>query len=290
MTFPTGKLDPVSWLAADATERDAIGSSDGLRVGDQCRVLHASIAGSWWRCTSVDGANSSTWTGKIFVGGNLDLYSNSPNLTIGNGLGSPVAALHKVDAGISKFAFLTDGYDRWRLSAVANEDLEIRRYNSGGVYQDSVVADEVTGRWTFPAWITIASTDPILVIDGSAGDDPSTINMKKGATSTCYLNLMSGSQTDWSIRNSSAEDFEIRRYQSDAYQDRTWCEGTTGKWTFPGEVDIDGALNHDGSTAGFLGATPITRPTVTGSRGGNAALASALTALENLGLITDSSS
>jgi hypothetical protein len=41
---------------------------------------------------------------------------------------------------------------------------------------------------------------------------------------------------------------------------------------------------------GFLGAAAVTRPTVTGSRGGNAALASALTALANLGLITDSSS
>lgn len=41
---------------------------------------------------------------------------------------------------------------------------------------------------------------------------------------------------------------------------------------------------------GFFSATPVTKPTVTGSRGGNAALASLLTALANLGLITDSSS
>lgn len=41
---------------------------------------------------------------------------------------------------------------------------------------------------------------------------------------------------------------------------------------------------------GFLGATAVTRPTVSGSRGGNAALASVLTALASLGLITDSSS
>lgn len=47
---------------------------------------------------------------------------------------------------------------------------------------------------------------------------------------------------------------------------------------------LDGAAN----TAGFFGATPVGRPTVTGSRGGNAALASALTALASLGLITDS--
>lgn len=41
---------------------------------------------------------------------------------------------------------------------------------------------------------------------------------------------------------------------------------------------------------GFQGANAIAKPTVTGSRGGNAALASLLTALANYGLITDSSS
>jgi hypothetical protein len=41
---------------------------------------------------------------------------------------------------------------------------------------------------------------------------------------------------------------------------------------------------------GFFGATPVAKPTVTGSRGANAALQSLLAALANLGLITDSSS
>lgn len=41
---------------------------------------------------------------------------------------------------------------------------------------------------------------------------------------------------------------------------------------------------------GFYGETPISRPTVTGSRGGNAALASLLTALAAQGLIVNSSS
>ena len=39
---------------------------------------------------------------------------------------------------------------------------------------------------------------------------------------------------------------------------------------------------------GFQGTSPIAKPTVTGSKGGNAALASLLTALANYGLITDS--
>lgn len=51
-------------------------------------------------------------------------------------------------------------------------------------------------------------------------------------------------------------------------------------------------LEASGSAAmiGFLGAAAVARPTVTGSRGGNAALTSLLTALANLGLVTNSSS
>lgn len=48
-------------------------------------------------------------------------------------------------------------------------------------------------------------------------------------------------------------------------------------------------LDGDGDTVGFHGATPVTQQTVTGSRGGNAALASLLTALDALGLIVDGS-
>ena len=57
-------------------------------------------------------------------------------------------------------------------------------------------------------------------------------------------------------------------------------------------IEDDGAVRFQTNSTGlaFFGATPVAKPTVTGSRGGNAALASVLTALANLGLITDSSS
>ncbi len=52
-----------------------------------------------------------------------------------------------------------------------------------------------------------------------------------------------------------------------------------------------GAARFEWNDTGIgFGVTPIAKPAVTGSRGGNAALASLLTALANLGLITDSSS
>ena len=56
--------------------------------------------------------------------------------------------------------------------------------------------------------------------------------------------------------------------------------------TLNGDVQIIAGVGN----LGFNGSTPIAKPTVTGSRGGNAALASLLTALANYGLITDSSS
>lgn len=54
------------------------------------------------------------------------------------------------------------------------------------------------------------------------------------------------------------------------------------------DFGTDGSLRHLSAKLGFFGASTTTKPTVTGSRGGNAALASLLTALQTLGLITDS--
>ncbi len=52
-----------------------------------------------------------------------------------------------------------------------------------------------------------------------------------------------------------------------------------------GDVDANG-----NSVKGFTKVVPSTVPTVTGSKGGNAALASLITALANLGLLTDKTS
>ncbi|MEU2002078.1 hypothetical protein ACH47B_13400 [Rhodococcus sp. NPDC019627] len=49
-------------------------------------------------------------------------------------------------------------------------------------------------------------------------------------------------------------------------------------------------IGTSGSKMGFFGATPVARSSVTGSRGGNAALADLLTKLAALGLIVDSTS
>lgn len=83
----------------------------------------------------------------------------------------------------------------------------------------------------------------------------------------------------WSMQNRAETGYKL-----------TWVIGTDRHHI----KDFAATFTHmtfksDGSV-GFFGAGGVTRPTVTGSRGGNAALASLLTALSQLGLITDSSS
>lgn len=58
------------------------------------------------------------------------------------------------------------------------------------------------------------------------------------------------------------------------------------------DVNFNGGLklSSGGHAIGFFGSSGTGRPTITGSRGGNAALASLLTALASMGLITNSSS
>jgi hypothetical protein len=64
-----------------------------------------------------------------------------------------------------------------------------------------------------------------------------------------------------------------------------WVEGTARAQAL---YLSSGSLEHAGSQIGFFGTTPTSKGTVTGSRGGNAALADLLTELANYGLITDS--
>jgi hypothetical protein len=65
-------------------------------------------------------------------------------------------------------------------------------------------------------------------------------------------------------------------------------DGTSILWRVAGNSVIAAERVAGTNRIGFFAATPAIKQTVTGSRGGNAALASLLTALATLGLITDS--
>lgn len=84
--------------------------------------------------------------------------------------------------------------------------------------------------------------------------------------------------------------------QLDATIRQTWtiaaasiCNSASGT-SLDFQTNGTSRIKMDGTGLGFFAATPAAKPTVTGSRGANAALASLLTALATLGLVTDSSS
>lgn len=62
---------------------------------------------------------------------------------------------------------------------------------------------------------------------------------------------------------------------------------TTGKIRIGGGIGTSAAIAVGNNTLGFHGAAPVAKATISGSRGGNAALASLLTTLATKGLITD---
>ena len=89
------------------------------------------------------------------------------------------------------------------------------------------------------------------------------------------------------LSGSAGEGFVMESYNGADLQFDLVNSGANGHFYVSGGgiyiIDATG----DGKLA-FFGGTPQAKPTVTGSKGGNAALASLLTQLANLGLITDS--
>ncbi len=166
-------------------------------------------------------------------------------------------------AASSSIAFRT-------VSTNAGDRLRVTPLASGsGVSID--VCD--TGETTTARPLKLGATNGTVVIDGVANFSTASANADKiylfsnayglgiDATDTVIFGSSSGGT---SIKTNSNSGTLLARFT------------TTG-------LEVAGAF-------GVNGAGAVAKPTVTGSRGGNAALASVLTALASYGLITDSSS
>lgn len=143
-------------------------------------------------------------------------------------------------------------------------------------------------------YVTGAAAFTTVLTGSGAG-----VKMNGAANSLRFIRFTTSSVARWDIgagANSESGDAGADVFFS-RYNDAGTFQGialsvyrSNGKVQTEAELQIGGALNHDGSTVGFYGTTPATKQTVTGSRGANAALASLLTALAAIGLLTDSSS
>lgn len=120
--------------------------------------------------------------------------------------------------------------------------------------------------------------------------------LQNGWANRVRLTLSNGSLSWESFGTSDDELDIINTTHGGRFRLASEDSGGVLRFLFSGDpdatTDIFGAgtrnIRVGATTLGFYNSVPVSKPTVTGSRGGNVALADLLTELENLGLITDS--
>lgn len=120
-----------------------------------------------------------------------------------------------------------------------------------------------------------------LTLNNQSGD----VNLYLDASGTGYMQFRKGTTRSWVLASTSTTAFAFYNKDFNPHLQFTYgADASTAVSDFVSGVKIRGGFSA------FNATLVTTKPTVTGSRGSNAALASLLTALASYGLITDSSS
>lgn len=197
----------------------------------------------------------STWNN--FVG--LDMEANSLDI---NCLGTKntfenCLATTAVTVNGARNRFIGGTYNAITVAAPRNVFADLDVSNAGGAFTDNSASTVKRNLFnvTTLAPLVDASTVPrkALIMDGPTGN-------------TTLI------ASDDQVSGGSANDVSFYHYGTG--KARFWANGQV-------------RIQFDGNGVGFYGAAPIAQPNVTGSRGGNAALASLITQLAALGLVAN---
>jgi hypothetical protein len=186
---------------------------------------------------------------------------------------------------------------RWQLRASsANEaggnvgsDMQLARYSDAGVETDQP--------------ITVARSNGRTTVGGAAGTASGLTVNRNSSGNTVVANNTANGGTGFAGTLNDTTSVVLAGFVGAEANPRVKLDlGSKMSFGPGGATAVDtnlyrgaaGQLKTDNDLAivgkiGFNGTAPAAKPTVSGSRGGNAALASLLTALAGLGLITDSS-
>ncbi|XXX75838.1 hypothetical protein WMF30_50130 [Sorangium sp. So ce134] len=171
---------------------------------------------------------------------------------------------------------------------------------------DTAVRNLTANRVTSPSFLELWSTTGHNVFIGNTSTPFMVLTPARIYSHVRYLSWMPDVTAPIIMqepRTSDAATSELLITSQTPYPDATGTNGNPGNITLavppPAASGTDGEIRLRVSNAstlrvgnaklGFFGAAPASKPTVTGSRGGNAALQSLLTALAGVGLVVDSS-
>jgi hypothetical protein len=163
-----------------------------------------------------------------------------------------------------------------------------------GVYaQDNTALfwDDANNRLSIGQNVPIAPLDATLV-DATTSGAARLFVLRHNTSGT--PGTLFGDEIQWLLQSSTTADTLAARLRV-TWLDATHATRTSRVQVFAGDSVnvtreiIRGEGDGTGPRIGFLGANASARPAVSGSRAANAALASLITALATLGLITDSS-
>jgi hypothetical protein len=218
------------------------------------------------------------------IGGTTPAAGSFTNLT------ATTAVLIDRAAGTSRSIFMLSGSStRWEFGALSDAE---SGSNAGSSLAAAAYSD--AGSFLELPWIMSRANGVITqtVFDAATNSVSNQLVIQHSTSGTPAAGL--GVGTMFSIETSAGfprESGRVRFHLTNATDASRTVRGTLSANDSAGERDcIMWEASGSATMVGFQGTAPIVKPTVTGSRGGNAALASLLTALANYGLIVDSSS
>jgi hypothetical protein len=233
------------------------------------------------------------------------LTINNAGITIRDSLGSPFRFL--TDASGDQIGSIYGSGDTGFMSVEATgTQLELITNTSGivhGLTLSTISGGEATATFSHSVKVTAG-----LNLGSASGADAGQIlaTLSTATTSGVVVHSALAARSTGAVADGFGGSLRLR-LESTTTNDRdagaiNWSwptaadasrKGRLALFAFDATTAREGLrIESDGSSPllGFYGVGAVARPTVTGSRGGNAALASLLTALANQGLITNSSS
>ncbi|GAB7043141.1 MULTISPECIES: hypothetical protein [Catenuloplanes] len=210
-------------------------------------------------------------------------------------------------AGWEKAIVFTNDTDatrqRWKIrstgeaesGANAGSNFELARYDDAGTMIDQpIIVNRATGQITLCGR---SGTGGGVVVNRAGTGVALAVNSTGAAGQGV---LVSGADTASAAYQTKVTGDTVNRFRVMTDGKLEWGGGTgrdtnlyragTDVLKTDDSLHVGAQLRHLGTGLGFFGANAVAKPAVSGSRGGNAALTSLITALTSLGLITNSTS